>query len=882
MSYKERIIFSVSSEGAEITKAQIDSIKDSIKTTGIAIDKVSSFGDKFSPDKLQQATQLISSLGTPIDKISTALGAIRATGIPIENFKEVSTAFQTAGIKAQGMGEAMKAIKLTGLPVETIARLDSVCQGAGISLEKLAASGGRVKSMFGTVDTTTLKLIANGVKLALAFRLLYGVLNAVSTFVTSNIKAWTDLDDTMARVKTVTRDTGEGMSTIMRIFAKEVQSYAMDSRESISDIGSVLYWLGTAGLNTQEQLGGLAPVMDLVTGTMGNTQEIARLMAGTFNTLGDTVEGATSTQDKFRKMSDIMAYTFSKEEMELSDLAAALQYVAGDAKNVGLNFTELVTVIGFLNTHLLKGSKSGMSLSQAFVQILKNSEKLANKLGVTFEKDQPYVFLDVMDKIVGALEKIGINSARSQTILSSIFGARSIRPIQRMVAHWDDLKESIKNAGVESVGFAEKLKEIRMDTINAQTARMNNIIQVSAQNFLSAAVGAGDFVDALKKLNAGLKETPDYASRAGIVLRQFIKETSGRQTTISSPAGFAIMLAKSMIDSIKLTKEQRKLAEETLKERTTGLKMVTDFDERSQKVSIDYEKERQEALRNTLEVMKVMGASEIAVLQQELSLTEQILDEDNRSLEQVKIKNKLYETTLNYIEDIANTEMEHSLDMSRIAGASDIEIAKEKLKYARQLDDPLTRQKETMLARNEVERAYLEMLVDEKSKVGSNLDILTKLLKLSKDLGQGDVAKELVQYTLGKKTYQDLSSDAQGKFAKYFPQEAKVQEITKGLGELGINFDEIDKYRRVNLQRSEQTGRLRAEAIPEVRALLKADVSTKSEVDVNINLNKSDAINLLKEVGWEALSGDIKNYITKTLTSQEFSSLIKSKIEEHR
>ena len=40
MSYKERVIFSVSSEGAEIIKAQIDSIKDSIKTTGIAIDKV--------------------------------------------------------------------------------------------------------------------------------------------------------------------------------------------------------------------------------------------------------------------------------------------------------------------------------------------------------------------------------------------------------------------------------------------------------------------------------------------------------------------------------------------------------------------------------------------------------------------------------------------------------------------------------------------------------------------------------------------------------------------------------------------------------------------------------------------------------------------------
>jgi TP901 family phage tail tape measure protein len=781
MSYKERIIFSISSEGAEVTKAQIDSIKTSFKNAGIQVDKVT----------------------------------------------------ESLGKNAQH---------------------------------------------FGTVNTSTMKLIANGIKLALAFRLLYGVLNAVSTFITSNIKAWTDLDDTMARVRTVTRDTGEGMATIMRVFAKEVQSYAMDSRESIGDIGSVLYWLGTAGLNTQEQLGGLAPVMDLVTGTMGNTKEIARLMAGTFNTLGDTVEGATSTQDKFRKMSDIMAYTFSKEEMELSDLASALQYVAGDAKNVGLNFTELVTVIGFLNTHLLKGSKSGMSLSQAFVQILKNSEKLANKLGVTFEKDQPYVFLDVMDKIVGALEKIGINSARSQTILSSIFGARSIRPIQRMVAHWDELKESIKNAGVESAGFAEKLREIRMDTINAQTARMNNIIQVSAQNFLSAALGTGDFVDGLKKLNESLKDVPDNATRAGVSLKTFSRIPTVKLFDIT---GISQLIHYFSTYDANL-KKQMALESLTSRERRVGAKSIADFEERSQKVNLDYEKERQEALRNTLEVMKVMGASEIAILQQELSLTEQILDEDNRSLEQVKLKNKIYESTLKYIEDIADTEMEHSLDMSKIAGITEIEIAKEKLKYAKQLDDPLTRQKETLLARNEVERAYLQMLADEKAKIDSNVDILAKLLKLSQSFLQGDVAKELIQYTLGKKTYKELSADAQGKFATYFPQEAKTQAVTKGLGELGIDFEELDKYKNLNLRRREEAGRGRAQAAPEVRALLKADVSTKSEVDVSINLNKSDVKGLLKDVGWEALGDDVKDYITKVLSSAEFNTLIKNKIEKFK
>lgn len=288
---------------------------------------------------------------------------------------------------------AAEGAELTG---QKITSLSAKLRGAGIAVTKVTDSTKKAANSFGRMNTSMTNLIANAVKWAVAYQIIYGVLRLITSTISDSIKAWVELDDTMAKVRTVTRDTGEGMAKIMRVFQKEVQAIAMESREDINGIADALFYLGSAGLAADEQLAALKPTITLVTATKGDLVTTVRALAGSYNTLRGTVEEATTAEEVFAHMADVIAYTFSKEEVLIGELAQGLKYVAGDAKAAGLSFDEVVAILGFLNTQLLKSGQAGRNLSQTFRQLISNSQKLAHELGITFPKDEPFNFLKVL------------------------------------------------------------------------------------------------------------------------------------------------------------------------------------------------------------------------------------------------------------------------------------------------------------------------------------------------------------------------------------------------------------------------------------------------------------------------------------------------------
>ena len=185
-------------------------------------------------------------------------------------------------------------------------RLVTSTQKAGKEQEKytkivkdttLAKKGlfGQTQSVLSAIGKVATWTVATGAVFGL-FRALTGL-----------VKTLMDFENALARVTTVTRG---GAEALLRV-RDAVKAYGRTTSAALVDVGKAAYYLGSAGLTATEQVAGLEHVMDLTVGTMGVVDQIARLVAGTFNVFGRNMEGAITASEKMQDISDILAHTYS-------------------------------------------------------------------------------------------------------------------------------------------------------------------------------------------------------------------------------------------------------------------------------------------------------------------------------------------------------------------------------------------------------------------------------------------------------------------------------------------------------------------------------------------------------------------------------------------
>ncbi len=180
---------------------------------------------------------------------------------------------------------------------------------------------------------------------------VFGLMRAMQGLVTTLM----EFDDAMARVRTVTRGGAEALNQVR----EAVLDYGFSTSAALTDVAKAAYYLGSAGLTAEEQMVGLEHVMNLTVGTMGDVNEIARLVAGAYNVFGDSMEDAITASEKMQRISDILAFTYSQQQVELSEIASAMSLVGSTAALINMPFEVLVGTLGELNTGMLKGTRAG-------------------------------------------------------------------------------------------------------------------------------------------------------------------------------------------------------------------------------------------------------------------------------------------------------------------------------------------------------------------------------------------------------------------------------------------------------------------------------------------------------------------------------------------
>jgi len=348
--------------------------------------------------------------------------------------------------------------------------------------------------------------------------LLRSVMMTVMRTFGDMVRAFIDLDDQLARIRTVMHGNAEEIDAEMIAIKRQIIDTSLKSRIAIKSLAEGFYFLKTANLDATEAMAAFAPTVDLAIGTMNSMGESARAVAGIYNTMGQYLDENLTVHEKFQHIADVLAYTYSTQDVQLSELIQSYTKLAPYITGLSDSFLELTTMLGFLNTRLLRSGRTGRLTGRAILQLTKNAKKLSGIFDITFDPDAPIAFLETIGKIRNAMKVTGKLTAEQGDIIQQVFATRAGVVIRLLIEHWDDLSEQIKDA-IENVdGFANKMKEIRMDTIAGQMERMKNVLAVLMDDFLATAYGAKNLADAVKLFNSALEATRPVARGTGHVI----------------------------------------------------------------------------------------------------------------------------------------------------------------------------------------------------------------------------------------------------------------------------------------------------------------------------------------------------------------------------
>ena len=370
--------------------------------------------------------------------------------------------------------------------------------------DKTTKATNRASKATGRWDRSLMNVAKRALLVAPVWLLLRSVIMGVVSTVRDMVQANVALNEQMARIKTVVSATSDSIDSDMASIRNAILEMAISTTAPLVDLAKAFYFLRTSNLDTEEALAAFKPTTDLAIGTMNDLATTARTVAGIYNTMSKYMAENLTVSEKFQKIADGLAYTYATQEVQMSELLQSYIKLAPYVGGLKEGWTEIVTILGFLNTKQLKAGRTGRLLGRSFLQLTKNSKKLAHIFGITFETDKPMSFLETLSKINETLNVQGKLTAAQADALQKVFETRGAVPIRLLLDELDELIELIDTAGTDMEGFAERMSEIMQRTIKAQMQRTRNLLAVMSNEFFSAAAGSGDFVEVLEALNTTL------------------------------------------------------------------------------------------------------------------------------------------------------------------------------------------------------------------------------------------------------------------------------------------------------------------------------------------------------------------------------------------
>lgn len=533
-----------------------------------------------------------------------------------------------------------------------------------------------------------------------------GIIRTVGDVIRSNVQ----LEEQLARIRTVMHGTASEIDTDMTIIKSVILDTAVKSRLSIEKLAEGFYFLRTANLSSKQALDAFIPAVNLAVGTGNDLAETTRAIAGVFNTMGKSITEATTDAEKFNRIADVLAFTYATQDVQLNELIASYTKLAPFISGLDDSFSDIVTTLGFLNTRLLRSGRAGRLTGRAIIQLSKNAGKLANIFGITFDPDKPLNLIRVMTQLNSKIGQSTKLTEKQSRAIQEVFATRGQTPIKLLLDSFDEWNESLELAGLNAEGFAKKMNDIRMNTISAQAQRMKSIFAVLGNELITGATGTGSFAETLKLLNEAFLSSRNavkaFGNSLGFVFANLAQvslmiETIGKHapemmlnlnpftilTNFKKLGGALENIKKQQLeliswdDYIKGVEGAVKGAEEEEKVRE-NLKESQERLVTGEKIRTGELKKHQETLKNQVKLLKIAGVHEKDIAQFKIDQFDILVDYmtlEERQLENLKLQNGLIEAQAKFRKEMATSLQTGVLNILKVMGATESQILEIKI-----------------------------------------------------------------------------------------------------------------------------------------------------------------------------------------------------------
>ena len=638
-------------------------------------------------------------------------------------------------------------------------------QGEVQKFSKTVDAGGKSAKTYGQtmLDLGKRALIVAPIWMAIRTAMLFVIRSTQDA-----IKANLDFEESMARNKTLLTGSAFEINAQMALIGDTVKNMAVNSRVSLKEITDSFYFLRTSALTTSQALSALPVVVDLMQGSLLGAQESARAVAGMFNTMGKSVKGASSDQEKFTKIGDQLAYTVATQDVLLGELLQGYAKIAPFASSLNDSFGDIITTMGFLNTQLLKGGRAGRLTAQAIIALSKEAMTLASEFGITFDPNKPLSFVEAVDKLNYSLTDSTTVTKKQQDAFNKVFNVRASVPLRLLVAEYDKYKKALQAVEKDSVGFNKLISEMRTETTVAQIKRLGNIVAVLSGDFFDGFTNGKSFAQVLKTINdelakhrEGVKKLGDlFSSWSALGLFLKIKELERVKELMKTEEGRIKLKAEEQ------DKENRKIITQS------GILNKNNSAHKETLTSL----KSQNTLYSTREtILKSLGASEVYIAQARLKQIQALLMEgriegEDATTQYLKAQNALLLAQINMKQQMASQNNRLRLDyaLADRAGERQINRAIElRNMSARDLEIEVGAGRQSVL--QEIEQVYSSLSGEQQQGVASGLKSITsgmtELTEVTSTIAETAGTRFISEMEKSWNAWEDASTPAIDRFA---------------------------------------------------------------------------------------------------------------------
>ena len=372
-------------------------------------------------------------------------------------------------------------------------RLEEQANQSATALQKISATGGKLKDVGGKVEG--------------AGKALMPVTATVTALGTASVKTAADFEGSMSKVAAVSGATGGDLDAL----SKKAREMGSKTKFSASEAAEAMNYMAMAGWKTEDMLSGIEGVMNLAAASGEDLATTSDIVTDALTAFG------LSAQDSGH-FADVLAAASSNANTNVSMMGETFKYCAPIAGSLGFSVEDTAEAIGLMANAGIKSTQAGTSLRTIMTNLSGDVKICGSSIGevtvATTNADGS--MRDLSDILADCRTAFGgLTESEKAAAAESLVGKNAMSGFLALMNAGEGDIAKLSGAIDNCDGSAKNMADTMNNNLQGQLTILKSQLQELAISFgeilmpaIKKIVGwVQSFVDVLNSLPDGVKET---------------------------------------------------------------------------------------------------------------------------------------------------------------------------------------------------------------------------------------------------------------------------------------------------------------------------------------------------------------------------------------